>query len=99
MRRVIFWCALNIPSAPGVSQTLCDTSLVLPSASHCCTAALSCFYNAFYEEIHHHHHLPESWAQQISATVTWNVTRLSENLARHVFLVPREYDDDLMVGS
>ena len=25
--------------------------------------------------------------------------RLSENLARHVFLVPREYDDDLTVGS
>ena len=42
MRRVIFWCALNIPSAPGVSQTLCDTTLVLPSASHCCTAALYC---------------------------------------------------------
>ena len=35
----------------------------------------------------------------LSATVTWNVTRLSENLARHVFLVPRDSYDDLMVGS
>ena len=99
MRRVIFWCALNIPSAPGVSQTLCDVSLVLPSASHCCTAALSCSYHHFYEDMHHHHHLPESWAQQISATVTWNGTRLSGNLARHVFLVPGYSYDDLMVGS
>ena len=99
MRRVIFWCALNIPYAPGVSQTLCDTSLVLPGASHCCTATLSCFYNHFYEDMHHHHHLPESWSPDISATVTWNVTRLSENLARHVFLVPGDSYDDLMVGS
>ena len=99
MRRVIFWCALSIPYAHGVSQTLCDISLVLPSASHCCTADLSCFYNYFYEEMHHHHHLPESSAQQISATVTRNVTRLSGNLARHVFLVPRDSYDDLMVGS
>ena len=45
------------------------------------------------------YHLPRSWAQEISTTVTWNVTRLSENLARHVFLVPGESYDDLMVGS
>ena len=53
----------------------------------------------FYENMHHHHHLPESWSPDISATVTWNVTRLSENLARHVFLVPGDSYDDLMVGS
>ena len=46
------------------------------------------FTNIFYDEMHYRHHLPESWSPDISATVTWNVTRLSKNLARHVFLVP-----------
>ena len=46
--------------------------------------------------MHHPITLPGSRAQDISATVTWNVTRFSDNLARHVFLVP---GDDLTVGS
>ena len=39
MRCVIFWCALNIPHAHGVSQTLFDTSMGVCVASNCCAAA------------------------------------------------------------
>ena len=38
-RCAISWCAPNIPHARGLSKTLCDTSLAVPDASHCCAAA------------------------------------------------------------
>ena len=93
MRRVIFWCALKM--FPKRSVILLWFFLVFLIAA--LVAYLSFGY--VYEEMHHHHHLPESWSPDISATVTWHVTRLSQNLARHVFLVPGDSYDDLMVGS
>ena len=38
-RCAISWCAPNIPHAHGLSKTLCDISLAVPDASHCCAAA------------------------------------------------------------
>ena len=84
---------------PDLSHLPFRFSLAVPVASPYCTAALSCFSWQFHEELHHFMTLPESWSQDISATVTWNITKLSKNLPRHVCWVPEKSYHDRMVGS